>query len=118
MITLKNIHSLSDFIRNAKSRIARLKKTGEPAILTINGQAEAVVLSAASYQSLINELETFKTLNAVHQSTLELLRTRQVPADTLISELQASPDGRLFTAKEAFAEIERRIQQRRKKKAS
>ena len=47
MIQLKNIHPLSDFLRNTKTRIKQLKKTGEPVILTVNGKAEAVVLSAA-----------------------------------------------------------------------
>src|SRR4051794_21560991 len=80
MISLKNIHSLSDFIRNAKSRIAQLKKSGEPAILTINGEAKAVVLSAEAYQKLKNDLEVVTTLNAVHQGTLEMLRTGVVSA--------------------------------------
>ena len=78
MIRLKNIHSLSDFQRNTKAHINRLKKTGEPAILTINGEAEVVVLSAAAYQKLLADLELAEILNTAHQGTLESLGPRGI----------------------------------------
>src|SRR5215203_2235645 len=53
----QDIRSLSDLQRNAKSHIKRLKKTGRPQVLTVNGQAEVVVQHAASYQKLLEELE-------------------------------------------------------------
>ena len=37
MIDLSNIRSLSDFQRNTKAHVRRLKKTGKPEVLTING---------------------------------------------------------------------------------
>ncbi len=40
MIELKNIHSLSDFKRNAKEFIERIKSTQSPMVLTVNGKAE------------------------------------------------------------------------------
>src|SRR5579864_2547350 len=46
MIDLANVHALSDFQRNAKKHIRRLKASGEPAVLTVNGQAEVVIQSA------------------------------------------------------------------------
>jgi len=54
MIELKNIRSLSDFQRNTKEHLRRLKNTGKPEVLTINGQAELVVQSAAAYQKLLD----------------------------------------------------------------
>lgn len=57
MIQVQNIRSLSEFQRNAKSHIRRLKKTGEPEVLTVNGQAQVVVQDAMAYQKLLDELD-------------------------------------------------------------
>lgn len=51
---LESIRSLSDFQRNTRAHVARLKATGLPEILTVNGQAELVVQSAESYQRLLD----------------------------------------------------------------
>lgn len=57
MIHLKDIQSLTEFQRNTRQSIARLKKTGRPAVLTVNGQAEIVVQDATSYQRLLDRAE-------------------------------------------------------------
>lgn len=57
MIDLNEIYSLSDFQRNAREHIERLKKTGRPQVLTVNGKAEVVVQDAASYQKLLDLVE-------------------------------------------------------------
>ncbi|MGE4351476.1 MAG: type II toxin-antitoxin system Phd/YefM family antitoxin [Bdellovibrionales bacterium] len=54
MIHLEVIHPLTDFARNTKAYAKKLKKTGRPAILTVNGRAEFVVQDAQSYQQLLN----------------------------------------------------------------
>jgi prevent-host-death family protein len=41
-----DIRSLSDFKRNTSELLERLKKTGNPLLLTINGKAEVVVQDA------------------------------------------------------------------------
>ena len=53
MVHLEDIHSLTDFQRNTKEHIQRLKETGRPEVLTVNGKAEIVVQDAASYQKLL-----------------------------------------------------------------
>jgi PHD/YefM family antitoxin component YafN of YafNO toxin-antitoxin module len=118
MIFLKHIHSLSDFLRNAKSHISRLKKTGEPAILTVNGVAEAVVLSAEMYQKMLEEIDLGKTYQAIDRGLLESLRTGELSAEELIKVLRPNPQAAGIPAGQAFAELERRFDLRRKKKAS
>jgi len=54
-VELSNIHSLSDFQRNTRDHIRKLKATGKPAVLTVNGQAEVVVQSAKAYQKLLEQ---------------------------------------------------------------
>ena len=54
MVNLKDdINSLSDFKRNTSKFLKRLKRSGRPVILTINGRAEIVVQDAESYQNLL-----------------------------------------------------------------
>jgi PHD/YefM family antitoxin component YafN of YafNO toxin-antitoxin module len=57
MVRIDSIRSLSDFQRNTKAHVARLKATGQPEVLTVNGRAELVVQSAESYQRLLDAAE-------------------------------------------------------------
>lgn len=67
MLDLAQIYSLSDFNRNSKEHIERLKETGEPQILTVNGKAEVVVQDAESYQELLKKAEFAEIAAAVHR---------------------------------------------------
>ncbi len=67
MLDLNNIHSLSDFNRNSREHIERLKKSGEPEVLTVNGKAELVVQDAESYQELLKKAEFADTTAAIHR---------------------------------------------------
>jgi prevent-host-death family protein len=63
MLDLANdIRSLSDFKRNTSDLLDRLKKTGNPLVLTINGRAEIVVQDAEAYQELLDRVETVESL--------------------------------------------------------
>lgn len=57
MIDLRHIYSLSDFQRNAREHIDRLKRIRRPEVLTVNGKAELVVQDAGSYQELLDHIE-------------------------------------------------------------
>jgi PHD/YefM family antitoxin component YafN of YafNO toxin-antitoxin module len=65
MIDLANVHALSDFQRNAKKHIRKLKASGKPAVLTVNGQAEVVIQSAEAYQKLLRDGELLESLRSV-----------------------------------------------------
>ena len=56
MIRPEDITSLTDFAKNAKAHIKRLKRTGRPELLTVNGKAEVVIQNASACQRLIEEL--------------------------------------------------------------
>ncbi len=57
MIRTTDIHSLSDFQRNAKTYIQQVKATKNPIAITVNGSAEVVVQDAAAYQEMLDRLE-------------------------------------------------------------
>ena len=49
--------SLTDFKRNVKHFIERIKATTSPLVLTVNGRAEVVVQDASAFQEIIDKLE-------------------------------------------------------------
>jgi prevent-host-death family protein len=57
MINLENIHSLTDFKRNVKQFLERIKATKLPLILTVNGKAEVVIQDASTFQEMMDRLE-------------------------------------------------------------
>jgi len=67
MLDLANIRSLSDFQRNTKAHLQRLRKTGKPEVLTVNGQAELVVQSAGAYQKLLEQADLTKSVQILKE---------------------------------------------------
>jgi prevent-host-death family protein len=65
MIRTTDIHSLTDFQRNAKTYIRQITETKRPIAVTVNGEAQVVVLDAASYQQMVDELEQERSSKAV-----------------------------------------------------
>jgi prevent-host-death family protein len=64
VIRPEDIGSVTDFNRNTKAHLKRLRRTGRPELLTVNGKAEVVVQSASAYQRLITLLEKLKRNSA------------------------------------------------------
>ena len=71
MVRLDDIQSLTEFQRNAREHIKRLKRTGRPEILTVNGQAELVVQDARSYQKLLDRAEVAEQRERLRRSIAE-----------------------------------------------
>jgi PHD/YefM family antitoxin component YafN of YafNO toxin-antitoxin module len=88
MINLsEDIHSLSDFKRQTGKFTARLKKSGRPAVLTINGRAELVVQDASSYQRLLELAEQAEMLEFLRESRADMEAGRTVPAAQALERL-------------------------------
>jgi len=56
MIAVQDIRSLTDFQRNTKSHLRRLKNTGRPEVLTVNGRAELIVQDAAAFEDMLDAI--------------------------------------------------------------
>jgi hypothetical protein len=52
-VDLTEVHSLTDFLRNTKFHMSRMKRSKRPLVLTVNGRAELIVQDARSYQALL-----------------------------------------------------------------
>lgn len=67
MIDLREVRSVTEFQRNIKDYVGRLKEKKTPLVLTINGRAEIVVQDAESYQVLLDRLERAETVAAIRR---------------------------------------------------
>jgi hypothetical protein len=56
MIALDDIRSLTDFQRNTKAHLRRLKATRRPEVLTVNGRAELIVQDAAAFEDMLDAI--------------------------------------------------------------
>lgn len=79
MIDVRDIYSLSDFQRNTRQHIERLRRTGRPDVLTVNGKAELIVQDAEAYQRRFVDAQTGKSQLCRRQPTFD-------PADPAASD--------------------------------
>lgn len=88
MFTPKDIHPLTDFQRNAKMHIERLKETGRPEILTVNGRAEVIVQDADAYQRMLDEINKLETIAAVSKALEQVREGKTKPAEQALNEMR------------------------------
>jgi len=88
VIDLREIRPVTDFQRNVKHYVARLKERGAPLVLTVNGRAELVVQHADSYQALLERLERAETLAAVNEGLSEFAAGAGKPARKALEALR------------------------------
>ncbi len=72
MVNLQNIHSLTEFKRNANSYIETIRSTKAPIGLTVNGEDAVVIEDAIAYQEKLDRLNAFQ--EEVNELKLEWLR--------------------------------------------
>lgn len=70
MVALSDIRSLTDFQRNTKAHLRRLKSTGRPEVLTVNGKAELIVQDAAAFEDMLDAIRGIQRgLDAMKEGT-------------------------------------------------
>jgi PHD/YefM family antitoxin component YafN of YafNO toxin-antitoxin module len=89
MLDTRQIYPLTDFLRNHKAHVARLKETRMPEVLTVNGRAEVVIQDAESYQELLDRLHHMETLAAIREGIASAERGELKPAEQVFAEMQA-----------------------------
>jgi PHD/YefM family antitoxin component YafN of YafNO toxin-antitoxin module len=87
MIQPADIRSLTDFQRNAKAHLRRLKKTGRPEVLTVNGKAAAVVQDPGAYQKLLKAVDRAEAIEGIRRGLEDVKHGRTRPLDDVIRDL-------------------------------
>lgn len=86
----EDVESMSAFKRDSASVAARLKKSGKPIVLTVNGKAELVVQDAAAYRRLQERAalaETVEMVAFLKRSAADIERSDTLPAEEFVRSL-------------------------------
>jgi len=86
MLDLRKIHSLTDFLRNHRDHVARLRETRTPEVLTINGKAALVLQDAESYQEMLDRLRELEDLAAIREGLAQADAGMTRSADEFFAE--------------------------------
>jgi prevent-host-death family protein len=88
MIDLREVRSVTEFQRNLKDYVGRLKEKKSPLVLTVNGRAELIVQDADSYQELLDRLERAETVAAIRQGMEQFERGEGIPLEKAERQLR------------------------------
>jgi hypothetical protein len=88
MIHLDHIHPLTDFKRNTAEFRERLRKSGLPAVLTVEGRPELVVQDAAAYQRMLDLLERAETIEGIHRGLEAMAHGKGRPIEAFDTEMR------------------------------
>ncbi len=88
MISLEDIQSLTDFKRNTAEFVKKIKKSGNPLVLTVNGKAEIIVQDAKAYQEMLERIERAEAVAAIRKGMEEFERGESRPAREALEDLR------------------------------
>lgn len=89
MISTQHTQSLTDFRQKATETLDRLNTTGDAEILTVNGEARAVLLSPAVYDELAREAQLTRDVAVVRRAMKQIDEGNYVEAEPFFSGLRA-----------------------------
>ncbi len=90
MIRATDIHSLTDFTRNAKHYIQLVKSSKNPMAITVNGDAEVVIQDAETYQQMVDDLERLRFIGAMRESEKDVAEGRVMDASESFNQVRGA----------------------------
>lgn len=88
----KDIQSLTTFRRRSGDFMKQLKKSKRPVVLTVKGQAAAIVQDAEAYQRLLDIAARADVFEAIRQGFDDVTHGRTRPAKDVFNELRRRHD--------------------------
>jgi len=86
----KDIRPLTEFKRETSRFVARLKKTGRPSVLTVNGKPSVVVMDAAAWQDMQDQIDYAQTVAGIRKGLDQARAGEGVEASAFFDDLSAS----------------------------
>ena len=81
--------SLDEFTQDSAAMIERLKETGQPQVLTVDGKSAVVVQDVAAYQRLLDRLDRAEATVGIRRGLDEMARGQGMQAEKVFAELRA-----------------------------
>ncbi len=88
VVDVTDVHPLTDFQRHTKEHLERLRQSGRPMLLTVNGRAAVVVQDAESYQKLLEMLDRWDAVNKIREGLKDVEEGRTTPVGEAFEEIR------------------------------
>lgn len=91
MTTTERVQSLplTEFRDSASETLDRIKQTGEPEVLTVDGEARAVILSPMAYSELLRDALLTRDVAAMRRALKEYDEGKGRPVGEMSKEMRA-----------------------------
>ena len=86
----KDIRPLTEFKRETSRFVARLKETGRPSVLTVNGKPSVVVMDAAAWQDMQDQIDYARTVAGIRKGLDQARAGEGVEASAFFDDLSSS----------------------------
>lgn len=87
-MNISRINPVTDFVRNYRTYLDRIRTSRKAEILTVNGRPEAVLVDAESYQEMLEALEKQRFVQAVREGIADYEAGKTVPSETALGEIR------------------------------
>ena len=84
----QDIHSLTEFKTRTAKFLSRLRKSDRAVLLTVNGRAEVAVMSASTFQRVLDALDTLDALHGIKAGLEDVSSGRTRPAEKFFAEFR------------------------------
>ncbi len=88
MEQFQNVDSLTHFKENSREIIERLKVSGQPLMLTVDGEAELVVLAKESYGRMLALLDRAEAIEGIQKGLAAMERGEGRPAREVFEDIR------------------------------
>lgn len=88
MIDPADVYPLTDFQRDAKRQIQRLRRNRRPQLLTVNGRAAVVVLDPETYADLARFADGPSAVEVVRRGVADMNAGRARPLDEVLDQIK------------------------------
>jgi PHD/YefM family antitoxin component YafN of YafNO toxin-antitoxin module len=91
MILPTEVDTLDHFKRQSRAEIRKLKRSGRPKVLTVNGKPAVIVQDAAAYEAQMRLLDEIDCVAAVREGAADADAGRLVDAVAFVRQLRREP---------------------------
>lgn len=89
MVRENDIHSLSEFQRNASQYVDEIGATHNPVAITVNGEARVIVQDARVYERMEEDLERMRLQVALLEGEADIAAGRTRDHESVFADLEA-----------------------------
>ena len=90
----QDIRPLTEFKRHTVRFMSRLKETGRPSVLTVNGKPALVVMDAEAWQDVSERFEYMRAVAGIRQGLDQTHDGQGIEASTFFAKLAGGTDDR------------------------